>query len=162
MHVLWEVVMTHKRIPKDWVIKRSTPFFTKENVPSALLTHHNTAAGVFGQLCVMEGTVTYYGFADENATEPEIKVVINAGAFATSPPQLGNISLNSFLNVSIPSVCAEIAFPVLNASIFEIHFPLFPQYNLSASSTSNPWFTFFPTMLTSTGTPFFFEYVIAI
>ncbi|ETJ00780.1 MAG: hypothetical protein Q610_ECBC00070G0001, partial [Escherichia coli DORA_B_14] len=26
MHVLWEVVMTHKRIPKDWVIKRSTPF----------------------------------------------------------------------------------------------------------------------------------------
>ncbi|BEB67629.1 hypothetical protein MY012_26310 [Escherichia coli] len=87
MHVLWEVVMTHKRIPKDWVIKRSTPFFTKENVPSALLTHHNTAAGVFGQLCVMEGTVTYYGFADENATEPEIKVVINAGAFATSPPQ---------------------------------------------------------------------------
>ncbi|ETJ30470.1 Tellurite resistance protein TehB, partial [human gut metagenome] len=53
--------MTHKRIPKDWVIKRSTPFFTKENVPSALLTHHNTAAGVFGQLCVMEGTVTYYG-----------------------------------------------------------------------------------------------------
>ncbi|EOT3376720.1 DUF1971 domain-containing protein, partial [Shigella boydii] len=66
---------------------RSTPFFTKENVPSALLTHHNTAAGVFGQLCVMEGTVTYYGFTDENATEPEIKVVINAGAFATSPPQ---------------------------------------------------------------------------
>ncbi|MBA1130164.1 DUF1971 domain-containing protein [Escherichia coli] len=67
--------------------QRSTPFFTKENVPSALLTHHNTAAGVFGQLCVMEGTVTYYGFTDENATEPEIKVVINAGAFATSPPQ---------------------------------------------------------------------------
>lgn len=79
--------MTHKRIPKDWVIKRSTPFFTKENVRSALLTHHNTAAGVFGQLCVMEGTVTYYGFADENTTEPEIKVVINAGSFATSPPQ---------------------------------------------------------------------------
>ncbi|MCV5554586.1 DUF1971 domain-containing protein, partial [Escherichia coli] len=50
-------------------------------------THHNTAAGVFGQLCVMEGTVTYYGFADENTTEPEIKVVINAGSFATSPPQ---------------------------------------------------------------------------
>ena len=67
MHVFDEVVMTHKRIPKDWVIKRSTPFFTKENVPSALLTHHNTAAGVFGQLCVMEGTVTYYGFTDENA-----------------------------------------------------------------------------------------------
>ena len=87
MHVFDEVVMTHKRIHKDWVIKRSTPLFTKENVHSALLTHHNTAAGVFGQLCVMEGTVTYYGFTDENATEPEIKVVINAGAFETSQPQ---------------------------------------------------------------------------
>jgi tellurite resistance-related uncharacterized protein len=59
--------------PRSWKVKRSTPFFTKENVPAALLSHHNTAAGVFGQLCVMEGTVTYYGFADEQATEPEAK-----------------------------------------------------------------------------------------
>lgn len=79
--------MSHLRIPANWKVKRSTPFFTKENVPAALLTHHNTAAAVFGQLCVMEGTVTYYGFADEQATEPEVKVVINAGQFATSPPQ---------------------------------------------------------------------------
>lgn len=35
----------------------------------------------------MEGQVTYYGFADENATEAEVVVVINAGQFATSPPQ---------------------------------------------------------------------------
>lgn len=35
----------------------------------------------------MEGQVTYYGFADENATEPEVVVVINAGQFATIPPQ---------------------------------------------------------------------------
>jgi tellurite resistance-related uncharacterized protein len=34
----------------------------------------------------MEGQVTYYGFADANATEPEMVVVINAGQFATSPP----------------------------------------------------------------------------
>ncbi|EBC7971882.1 DUF1971 domain-containing protein [Salmonella enterica] len=79
--------MSHLRIPANWKVKRSTPFFTKENVPAALLSHHNTAAGVFGQLCVMEGTVTYYGFAYETATEPEVKVVINAGQFATSPPQ---------------------------------------------------------------------------
>jgi len=79
--------MSHQRIPKNWTIKRSTPFFTKDNVPAALLSHHNTAAGVFGQLCVMEGTVTYYGFANAEATEPEVKVVINAGNFATSPPQ---------------------------------------------------------------------------
>ncbi|HCM1547156.1 DUF1971 domain-containing protein [Vibrio parahaemolyticus] len=79
--------MSHLRIPKEWTIQRSTPFFTKDNVPQALLSHHNTAEGVFGQLCVMEGQVTYYGFADGNATEPEAVVVINAGQFATSPPQ---------------------------------------------------------------------------
>ncbi|MEZ9790360.1 cytoplasmic protein [Vibrio breoganii] len=79
--------MSHLRIPKDWTIQRSTPFFTKDNVPQALLTHHNTAAEVFGQLCVMEGSVTYFGFADEHATEPELTVVIHAGQFATSPPQ---------------------------------------------------------------------------
>lgn len=56
-------------------------------MPPALVTRHNTAEGVFGQLCVMEGTVTYYGFADGDATEPEMKVVINAGEFATSPPE---------------------------------------------------------------------------
>ncbi|AVP92539.1 DUF1971 domain-containing protein [Aeromonas rivipollensis] len=74
-------------IPTDWVVRRSTPFFTRDNVPPALLSHHNTAAGVFGQLCVMEGTVTYHGFADEQAEEPEVSLVIRAGEFATSPPQ---------------------------------------------------------------------------
>ncbi|MCE7554657.1 DUF1971 domain-containing protein [Aliivibrio fischeri] len=79
--------MSHLRIPKNWTIQRSTPFFTKDSVPEALLTHHNTAVDVFGQICVMEGVVTYYGFANSEATEPEIKVVISAGQFATSPPQ---------------------------------------------------------------------------
>ncbi|AUJ37674.1 DUF1971 domain-containing protein [Vibrio vulnificus] len=79
--------MSHMRIPKEWTIQRSTPFFTKQTVPAALLTHHNTAQGVFGQLCVMEGMVTYYGFANEEATEAEQVVVITAGQFATSPPQ---------------------------------------------------------------------------
>ncbi len=79
--------MSHLRIPKNWTIQRSTPFFTHENVQKALLSHHNTAEGVFGQLCVMEGTVTYFGFADADATEPEIKVIIEAGQFATSPPE---------------------------------------------------------------------------
>ncbi|NMU70890.1 cytoplasmic protein, partial [Vibrio parahaemolyticus] len=32
--------MSHLRIPKDWTVQRSTPFFTKDNVPPALLTHH--------------------------------------------------------------------------------------------------------------------------
>ena len=79
--------MSLQLIPAHWVVRRSTPFFTRDNVPQALLSHHNTAAGVSGQLCVMEGTVTYYGFADEQAEEPEVTLVIHAGQFATSPPQ---------------------------------------------------------------------------
>lgn len=79
--------MSHLRIPKDWTIQRSTPFFSKDTVPSALLSHHNTAEGVFGQLCVMEGSVTYFGFADSETMEPEVTVKIEAGQFATSPPQ---------------------------------------------------------------------------
>lgn len=74
-------------IPSHWKIKRSTHFFTKDKVPNALLTHHNTAEGVYGQICVMQGTVTFYGFADEAATEPEKTVVIKAGQFVVSPPQ---------------------------------------------------------------------------
>jgi len=30
--------MSHLRIPANWKIQRSTPIFTKENVPAALLT----------------------------------------------------------------------------------------------------------------------------
>lgn len=62
--------MSLQQIPAHWVVRRSTPFFTRENVPAALLSHHNTAVGVFGQLCVMEGTVTYYGFATNRPRSP--------------------------------------------------------------------------------------------
>ena len=95
--------MSHQRIPANWTIQRSTPFFTNENVPKALLNHHNTAEGVFGQLSVMEGVVTYFGFADSEATEPEVKVVIKAGQFATSPPQYWHrieLSLDAQFNIN--------------------------------------------------------------
>ena len=79
--------MSRQVIPSHWKIKRSTHFFTKDKVPKALLTHHNTAKGVFGQICVMQGVVTFYGFADEAVTEPEQTIVIEAGQFAVSPPE---------------------------------------------------------------------------
>ncbi|MFC3332104.1 DUF1971 domain-containing protein [Paenalcaligenes hominis] len=81
--------MSHIVIPKHWKIKRSTHFFTKDNVPKALLTHHNTAAGVYGQICVMQGTVIFYGFANETDTTPEQTIVIQAGQFAVSPRNIG-------------------------------------------------------------------------
>lgn len=79
--------MSQVIIPSHWKIKRSTHFFTKDNIPKALLTHHNTAEGVYGQICVMQGTVTFYGFANEADTAPEKTIVIKAGEFAVSPPQ---------------------------------------------------------------------------
>ncbi|MGO1618406.1 MAG: DUF1971 domain-containing protein [Oceanisphaera sp.] len=79
--------MSELIIPCDYKIKRSTHFFTKENIPKALLTHHNTAEGIYGQICVMQGKVTFYGFANEAATAPEKTLVIEAGQFAVSPPQ---------------------------------------------------------------------------
>ncbi|MCL2912885.1 DUF1971 domain-containing protein [Shewanella corallii] len=75
------------QIPVGWKIQRSTQVFTKNNVPSALLSHHNTAEGVYGQICVLEGVVTYFGFNNEHADTPDTEIVINAGQFALSPPQ---------------------------------------------------------------------------
>ena len=34
--------MSLQLIPAHWVVRRSTPFFTRDNVPQALLSHHNT------------------------------------------------------------------------------------------------------------------------
>lgn len=79
--------MKQVTIPSHWKIKRSTHFFTKDNVPQALLTHHNTREGVYGQICVMQGTLIFYGFANESDTSPEKTIEIKAGEFAVSPPQ---------------------------------------------------------------------------
>ena len=79
--------MSHQIIPADWTIQRSTPFFTKDTVPSALLNRHNTRKGVFAQLCVMAGEVTFYGYDSKEAEKHEMKIVIPAGQFSTSPPQ---------------------------------------------------------------------------
>lgn len=74
-------------IPVHFRHTRSTPFWTKETVPHALLTHHNTKKGVYGRLSVMQGAVKYFGFANEHDTTPELEVVIEAGHFGISPPQ---------------------------------------------------------------------------
>ena len=75
------------KIPANYHVTRSTPFFNRQTVPAALLSHHNTKAGVYGRLSVMQGAVKYYGFANEQAQMPEIEVTINAGQFGVSPPQ---------------------------------------------------------------------------
>lgn len=74
-------------IPADYQHTRSTPFWNKDTVPKALLTHHNTKKNVYGRLSVMCGAVKYIGFKSQHDTQPEIEAVINAGSFGVSPPQ---------------------------------------------------------------------------
>lgn len=75
------------RIPDNFVHTRATPFWNKETAPKALLTHHNTKAGVYGRLSVMQGAVKYFAFPDATSTEPDREQVIEAGTFGISPPQ---------------------------------------------------------------------------
>ncbi len=107
----------HQQIPPDWKIQRSTPFFTKSSVPAALLSHHNTAEGVFGQLCVMAGTVTYFGFKDKGSVEPELVLTINAGEFTTIAPQYWHkvaLSDDAQFNVNFWSDKDKISQPLIN------------------------------------------------
>ena len=78
--------MAHQ-IPVHFRHTRSTPFWTKETVPQALLTHHNTKKGGYGRLSVMQGAVKYVGFAREHDPTREVEVVIEAGHFGITPPQ---------------------------------------------------------------------------
>ena len=48
-----------KRLPTDVEAYRETPEFTQETVPGALLRRHQTKAGVWGRIRVLEGTLRY-------------------------------------------------------------------------------------------------------
>ncbi|MDA1073314.1 MAG: DUF1971 domain-containing protein [Proteobacteria bacterium] len=74
-------------IPAEFSVQRSTPFFTRANVPPALLERHNTAEGVFGQICVFTGRIVFHGYADLDAPEPETTRVVRAGAFIVTAPR---------------------------------------------------------------------------
>ncbi|MDF1830812.1 MAG: DUF1971 domain-containing protein [Porticoccaceae bacterium] len=107
----------HQKIPPDWKIQRSTPFFTRKNVPPALLNHHNTAEGVFGQLCVMAGTVTFYGFKDKQTCEPELSIIVSAGEFTTIAPQYWHrveLSEDAQFNINFWSKKNKIEKPLIN------------------------------------------------
>jgi tellurite resistance-related uncharacterized protein len=74
-------------IPQNYIHTRSTPFWDKQTVPKALLTHHNTKKGVYGRLSVMRGAVKYFGFSTAEDNVPEVEIVIQAGHYGISPPE---------------------------------------------------------------------------
>ena len=74
------------KIPANFVKYKSTPAFDKNNVPKMFLHLHNTRTGVYGKICVISGTLKFFGFTDRRGDiEQEISIV--AGEYAVSPPE---------------------------------------------------------------------------
>ncbi|WP_413506278.1 DUF1971 domain-containing protein [Photobacterium phosphoreum] len=73
-------------IPTDFVNYKSTAIFTPENIPKMFLHLHNTRVGVYGEICVSQGQLKFYGFSDRRG-DIEQEIIINAGDTAISPPQ---------------------------------------------------------------------------
>lgn len=73
-------------LPENFVNYKSTAVFDKNSVPKMFLHLHNTRVGVYGKICVISGTLQFYGFAHRKGNiEQEISIV--AGDFAVSPPE---------------------------------------------------------------------------
>ncbi len=73
-------------IPDDFVHYKTTPLFTKSNIPKLFLFEHNTKAGVFGKICVSFGRLQFSGFSERRGLI-EQDIVILAGEHAISPPE---------------------------------------------------------------------------
>ncbi|GAB7260248.1 MULTISPECIES: DUF1971 domain-containing protein [Dickeya] len=77
-------------IPAHYIHTRTTPFWTKETAPTSIWQRHldaGTRQGVYPRLCVMQGTIRYYGYADETSPDPVDTLTIEAGQFGVFPPE---------------------------------------------------------------------------
>ncbi|MFT6047190.1 MAG: tellurite resistance-related uncharacterized protein [Arenicella sp.] len=59
-----------KKLPDDVVAYKKTPEFTQTKVPAGLLKDHQTKAGVWGEIVVLEGCLEY------TITQPTLEVVL--------------------------------------------------------------------------------------
>ena len=69
---------------------RTTPPWTNETAPPLLWQRHldaGTRQGVNPRLSVMQGTIRYYGYADETSPEPVETLTIEAGQFGVFPAE---------------------------------------------------------------------------
>lgn len=48
-----------KALPENLKAYKRTPLFTQDTIPNALLSKHNTKAGVWGLICIEEGELKY-------------------------------------------------------------------------------------------------------
>ncbi len=73
-------------VPKDYINYRSTPVYDAVTTPKTLLHRHNTKAGVYGQIQVLQGQLKFTGFKDKRG-DLDKEVIINANETAISHPQ---------------------------------------------------------------------------
>ena len=59
-----------KTLPDTVVHYKSTAEFTEHSVPAGLLRQHQTAAGVWGRITVLEGALLYH------ISEPELETIL--------------------------------------------------------------------------------------
>jgi tellurite resistance-related uncharacterized protein len=57
-----------KTLPGHVAHYKSTPVFTEHTVPGALQRNHNTAAGVWGRITILEGELLYHISEPERET----------------------------------------------------------------------------------------------
>jgi len=74
-----------KSIPDTVAHYKSTPVFTEGTVPAALQRSHTTAAGVWGRITILEGTLLYR-ITDASA-QPE-EVLLSPERFGVVEPQI--------------------------------------------------------------------------
>lgn len=60
-----------KTIPDSVAHYKSTPIFTETSIPAALQRSHTTAAGVWGRITIVEGSLLYR-ITDPSAAPEEI------------------------------------------------------------------------------------------
>ncbi len=48
-----------KELPDHLELYKSTPIFTEDTIPKGLLKQHNTKAGTWGKVVILEGEINY-------------------------------------------------------------------------------------------------------
>ncbi|MCM8529942.1 MAG: DUF1971 domain-containing protein [Lentisphaeraceae bacterium] len=54
-----------QEMPKNFELYKSTPVFTEETIPSAILNRHNTKKGTWGKLNILEGEAIFVDLENE-------------------------------------------------------------------------------------------------
>lgn len=74
-----------KTLPPEVVHYKTTPEFTQDSVPAGLRRNHTTAAGVWGRIVILEGSLRY------NIEEPEAEqLLLTPGTYGIVEPQMAH------------------------------------------------------------------------